>query len=186
MAVSLIKGQNTTLDARLSRLTVVLAWSPRAGVGDAFDLDAVCFMLDATNRTRGDSDFVFYNQLESPCGAVKHRGDDLSGDAGEKIDVDLAKIPNDVQKLVFAASIYDAETRRQNFGMTRDAYIAVVDSSTAAEIARFDLSEDAGTESVLVFGELYKYKGNWKFRALGESFAGGLTALANHFGVETN
>ncbi|MBQ6826441.1 MAG: TerD family protein, partial [Thermoguttaceae bacterium] len=119
-----------------------------------------------------------------PCGSVKHFGDDLVGVSGERIDVNLAKTPTDVQKIVFAVAIYEAEKRRQNFGMVRDASISLVDQRSGAEIARFDLSEDAGVESVLIFGELYRYQGDWKFRALGESFAGGLEALVRHYGLE--
>ncbi|MBQ2790258.1 MAG: TerD family protein [Thermoguttaceae bacterium] len=185
MTVSLVKGQNIPLAPQTTQVSVNLAWDPRVGVGADFDLDAVCFMLDATGKTRDDSDFVYYHQLSSLCGAVKHLGDDPSGDAGEKIQVNLARLSNDIQKLAFAVSIYDAEKRGQNFGMARNARIVLVDSQTERSIAGFDLSEDACLETALVFGELYRYNGGWKFRALGERFAGGLKAVVHHFGLET-
>jgi tellurium resistance protein TerD len=173
------------LTPEATHVSIALAWKPRAGVGADFDLDVVCFMLNAYEKTRNDSDFIFYHQLTSPCGAIKHLGDDPSGSTGEQINVDLAKVSPEIQKIVFAVSIYEAKQRDQNFGMTGSASVTLVDINARRRIASFDLSENACLADTVIFGELYRYNGAWKFRARGESFDGGLAAIAHHFGVET-
>ncbi|MBR2006106.1 MAG: TerD family protein [Thermoguttaceae bacterium] len=188
MAIKIQKGQNTQLDAGLTQIEVGLGWNPRVGAGEAFDLDASCFMLAANGRIRSDSDVIFYNQQESTCGSVKHSGDDRTGsqsDGGddESIRVNLPTIPSDVVKLVFVATIYDALKRGQNFGMVDDAYMRVVDGVANEELVRFELTEDACLEQSLIFGELYKRNGAWKFRALGQAFDGDLGALARQYGA---
>ncbi|MBR2006107.1 MAG: TerD family protein [Thermoguttaceae bacterium] len=186
MAISLSKGQNTQLDAGLTQIKVGLGWNPRVGAGEAFDLDASCFMLDAADSVRSEADFIFYNQLTSPCGSVQLMGDNRDGVGDgddETLVVDLSKVPSDVAKLVFVATIYEATKRGQNFGMVGDAYIRLVDQKTDEEIAKFELSEDACLERSLIFGELYKRNGAWKFRALGQGFDGEIGDVAKHYGV---
>lgn len=189
MSISLSKGGNVSLskeDPGIELISVGLGWDARASDGKDFDLDASCFMLNASGKVRSDQDFIFYNQLKSPCGAVEHTGDNLTG-AGEGddevINVDLSKVQSDVTKLAFVVTIHEADTRKQNFGMVQNAYIRIVDRKSNKEIARFDLSEDASTNTAMIFGEIYRYNQDWKFRAIGQGFDGGLAPLARNFGV---
>lgn len=190
MAVSLSKGGNVSLSKEapgLTKVLVGLGWDTRSTDGSDFDLDASIFMLGASAKVRGDLDFVFYNNLRSPDGAVEQTSDNRTG-AGEgddeAIKVDLPRVPADVQKLAVAVTIHDAETRRQNFGMVANAYIRVVNAETNKEIVRFDLSENASTETAMIFAELYRHNHEWKFRAVGQGFNGGLGPLARNFGVD--
>lgn len=115
-----------------------------------------------------------------------HNGDNRTGEGDgddETLSIDLSKVPADVAKVIFAVTIYEGATRNQNFGQVSDAYIRVVNDAGGSEIARFDLSEDGSTETAMVFGELYKNAGEWKFRAIGQGFAGGLGPLAASYGV---
>ena len=143
-------------------------------------------MLNDAGKVRGDSDFIFFNNLKSDNGAVEHTGDNRTGEGAgddETIKVNLASIPSDVSKVAVCAIIYDGQTRNQNFGQVSDAYIRIVNDNGNAEIARFDLSEDGSTETAMIFGELYRHNGDWKFRAVGQGFNGGLGPLAASFGV---
>ena len=189
MAVNLSKGGNVSLSKEAPGLTSVrvgLGWDARVTDGQAFDLDASVFLLTETGRVRSDADFIFYNNKEGGGGAVRHQGDNLTG-VGEGDDevvaVDLGNVPAEIQKLSFAVTIHDAEARRQNFGMVSNAFIRVVNAADGREIARYDLSEDASTEAAMVFGEVYRHSGEWKFKAVGQGFAGGLGSLAGSFGV---
>ena len=135
---------------------------------------------------RSDADFIFYNQLKSSDGSVEHTGDNLTGEGegdDEMIKVDLSRVPADIQKVSVAVTIHDAEARRQNFGMVTNAFIRVVNEANGSEITRYDLSEDASTETAMIFGELYRHGEEWKFKAIGQGFAGGLGPLARNFGV---
>lgn len=189
MAISLTKGGNVNLskDApTLTQMAVGLGWNPRATDGQAFDLDAIAFLLKDDGKVRSDSDFIFFNNLKSADGSVEHTGDNRTGDGDgddEIVKVDLTKIPADVTKVVFCAVIYDGQARNQNFGQVGDAYIRIVNSQGGSEVARYDLSEDGSTETAMIFGELYKHNGEWKFRAVGQGFAGGLGPLASSYGV---
>ncbi|MEI6043068.1 MAG: TerD family protein [Chloroflexota bacterium] len=189
MAVVLQKGGNVSLSKAapgLSKILVGLGWDTRATSGDSFDLDASVFLIAENGRVRSDDDFIFYNHLKSACGSVEHTGDNRTG-AGdgddEAIKVDLDKVPLDVSKLVFTVSIDQAEARRQNFGMVSSAYIHVVNAADNVELTKYDLSEDASTETSLIFGELYRHSGDWKFKAVGQGFNGGFAALVKNFGV---
>lgn len=189
MAISLVKGGNINLSKEapgLAKLTLGLGWTSRATAGADFDLDASAFLLTASGKVRSDDDFIFYQQKASKCGSVEHTGDNRTG-AGdgddEKINIDLSKIPADVEKVVFTVTIYDHATRNQNFGMVSDAYIRVLDQSNSSEIARYDLSEDASTVTAMIFGELYRNNGEWKFKAVGQGFSNGLGEMAKNFGV---
>lgn len=189
MAISLTKGGNVNLSKSapgLSHVVVGLGWDARATDGAGFDLDGSAFLLGASGKVRSDSDFIFYNNKKSACGSVEHAGDNTTG-AGdgddETVKVALDKVPADVQRIAFCVTIHEAEVRRQNFGMVSSAYIRVVNAVGGVEIARYDLSEDASTETAMTFGELYRHNGEWKFKAIGQGYAGGLGALASSLGV---
>lgn len=189
MGVSLSKGGNVSLSKEapgLKTIRVGLGWDTRATDGSAFDLDASGFVLAAGDKVRSDADFVFYNNANGADGAVVHQGDNLTGQGegdDEVVVVSLDKLPADVTKISFAVTIHDADTRKQNFGMVTNAFIRVVNEAGGAELARYDLSEDASTETAMIFGELYRSGEEWKFKAIGQGFAGGLGPLARNFGV---
>ncbi len=191
MGVSLAKGGNVSLSKAAPNLVQVmigLGWQARATTGADFDLDASALLCQGA-RVLGDDWFVFYNNLTSPDGSVEHTGDDLTGGSGgddETILVDLTKVPERVDRVVFTVSIYEAEARAQTFGQVRNAYIRVVNQADGAELARYDLSEDASTETAMIFGELYRYAGEWKFRAVGQGYASGLRGIALDFGVNVS
>ena len=189
MAISLQKGGNVNLSKEapgLTSLKVALGWDTRATDGAAFDLDGAVFLLNAAGKVRSDSDFIFYNNLKSADGSIVHSGDNTTG-AGdgddESVSLELANIPADVDKIVLAVTIHDAETRRQNFGMVGKAFIRCVNAAGGTEIARYDLSEDGSTEAAMIFGEVYRAGADWKFRAIGQGFKGGLGPLAKNYGV---
>lgn len=170
----------------LSAIDVGLGWDARVTDGTAFDLDASAFLLNEGGKVRSDADFIFYNNKTSADGSIVHQGDNLTGTGAgddEMIAVALAKIPADVQKVAFSATIHEAEARRQNFGQVGNAYIRVVNKADGKEIARYDLSEDYSTETAMIFGELYRHGSEWKFKAIGQGFTGGLSPLARNFGV---
>ncbi|WP_328913359.1 MULTISPECIES: TerD family protein [unclassified Streptomyces] len=191
MGVTLAKGGNVSLSKAAPNLTKVqigLGWSARSTTGADFDLDASA-LLCANGRVLGDEYFVFYNNLKSPEGSVEHTGDELVGGTGgddETILVDLAAVPERVDKIVFPVSIYEADSRAQTFGQVSGAYIRVVNQADDAELARYDLTEDASTETAMIFGELYRYGGEWKFRAVGQGYASGLRGIALDFGVNVS
>jgi tellurium resistance protein TerD len=189
MAISLQKGGNVNLSKEapgLSKLIVGLGWDVRNTDGAAFDLDGAVFMLNSSGKVRSDADFVFYNNLKSTDGSVVHSGDNRTG-AGEGDDetvtIDLAKVPADIDKIVLAVTIHEAEQRRQNFGQVSKAFIRCVNAAGNGEIARYDLSEDSSTEGAMIFGEVYRAGSEWKFRAVGQGFKGGLGPLAKNYGV---
>lgn len=189
MGISLNKGGNLSLsktDPTLKNVLVGLGWDARPTTGTDFDLDASAFMVKEDGKVRSDADFIFYNQLRSTCGSVEHTGDNKTG-AGEGDDealiVQLDKVPTDIQRIIFTVTIHDAEARKQNFGQVSNAFIRIVNKDNNNEVARFDLSEDASIETAMVFGEIYKHGGEWKFKAVGQGYAGGLAALARQYGI---
>jgi len=190
MAISLQKGGNVSLsktNPNLKNVLIGLGWDARSTSGDDFDLDASVFMVGANGKVRSDADFIFYNQLRSACGSVEHTGDNRTGDADgddEAVKVVLDKVPAVIERLVVAVTIHDAEARRQNFGMVTGAFIRLVNIDNDSEIVRFDLSEDASVETAMTFGEVYRHNGEWKFRAVGQGYAGGLHALATAHGIQ--
>ena len=173
MAISLNKGGNLSLsetDPSLNQVLIGLGWDARATDGADFDLDASAFLLAANDKVRGETDFIFYNQTRSPEGSVEHTGDNRTGEGDgddEAVKINLAKVPADVQKIAITVTIHDAESRGQNFGQVQNAFIRVVNDQTNVEIVRFDLNEDYSTETAMIFGELYRHNGEWKFRAVG-------------------
>lgn len=190
MAINLQKGQKVDLtkgNPRLSKLIVGLGWDTNKYDGGAdFDLDAAAFLLGDNGKVPSDSDFIFYSNLQHSSGAVVHTGDNLTGEGDgddEVIKVDLSKVPASISKIDFTVTIYDAESRGQNFGQVSNAYIRVVDETTGTELIRYDLGEDFSVETAVVVGEMYRNNGEWKFNAIGSGFFGGLAALCRNFGV---
>jgi tellurium resistance protein TerD len=189
MTVSLTKGGNVSLTKQAPGMTDVLVglgWDARTTTGEDFDLDASAIMLTPEGRVLSDQHFVFFNNTASPDGSVQHTGDNLTGEGDgddEAIHVDLRAVPAEVAKIVFPVTIYDGEARRQGFGQVRNAFIRIVDRSGGAEVARYDLTEDASTETAMLFGELYRNGEEWKFRAVGQGYSAGLAGIARDFGV---
>ena len=190
MAINLSKGGNINLSKTaptMNKVDLGLGWNPRATDGKAFDLDAVAFLTGEDGKVRLDGELIFFNQKVSPCGSVTHNGDNRTGDGDgddETISVDLSKVPQEVAKIVFAVTIHEGQQNGQNFGMVDKAYIRVINQdANAEELARFDLSEDGSIEVAMIFGELYRHSGEWKFKAVGQGFSGGLGALAASYGV---
>lgn len=184
--INLEKGQRISMDKGLTLVGVGLGWDPNEGTGYDFDLDASAFMLGESGRIPTDEYFVFYNNQKSPDGSVESTGDDLTGgnsDGGddETINVDLSKVDPKIQEIVFTATIYKAEERRQNFGQVRNSYIRIYDAKTNAEIARYDLDEDFSIETAVEFGRLYRRGDEWKFEAMGIGNNGGLQSLVNKY-----
>jgi tellurium resistance protein TerD len=189
VGVSLAKGGNVSLTKEAPGLTSVLVglgWDVRTTTGADYDLDASAIMLNATGKVISDQHFVFFNNLTSPDGTVEHTGDNLTGEGegdDEIIKVNLSAMSPEVERVVFPVSIYDADARRQSFGQVANAYIRVVNADNDAELTRFDLTEDASTETAMVFGELYRRAAEWKFRAVGQGYASGLRGIALDYGV---
>jgi tellurium resistance protein TerD len=189
VSVSLTKGGNVSLTKEAPGLTNVivgLGWDVRTTTGTDFDLDASAIVVGADGKAVSDKHFIFFNNLVSPDGTVEHTGDNLTGEGegdDEQVKVNLAGMAPEADKIVFMVSIYDAETRSQSFGQVRNAFIRVVNAADQKELARYDLSEDASTETAMVFGELYRNGADWKFRAVGQGYASGLSGIARDFGV---
>ncbi|MCX4747369.1 TerD family protein [Kitasatospora sp. NBC_01287] len=190
MPVSLTKGGNVSLTKEapgLTAVTVGLGWDARTTTGAEFDLDASAIVLDAAGKVLSNAHFVFFNNLRTPDGMVVHAGDNRSGDGegdDERIDVQLAGLGAEAQRIVFPVTIYDGLARAQSFGQVRNAYIRVLNAHGGTELARYDLSEDAATETAMIFGELYRSGDEWKFRAVGQGYASGLVGIAQDFGVD--
>lgn len=189
MPVSLTKGGNVSLSKEapgLKKINVGLGWDTRRTDGADFDLDAMVFLVDQGGKVRSDADFVFFNNKQSADGSVVHQGDNRTG-AGEGddelISMDLEKMAPDVQKIVVAVVIYDGQNRRQNFGQVEKAYARVLNGEGGAEIARFDLTEDGGTVTAMIFGEVYRHNSEWKFKAIEQGFDAGFEALVRSYGV---
>ena len=189
MPINLSKGQKVDLtkgNPGLKNIMVGLGWDVNAfDSGADFDLDAAAFMLGADGKCPTDKEFVFYGNLAHASGSVKHMGDNLTGEGDgddEQVQIDLSKVPANIEKIAFTVTIYDAETRHQNFGQVSNAFIRLVDESNNTELIRYDLGEDFST--AVVVGELYRNNGEWKFNAIGSGFQGGLAALCGHYGID--
>ncbi|WP_026878876.1 TerD family protein [Ignatzschineria larvae DSM 13226] len=192
MSVSLAKGGNVSLSKsapNMKNILVGLGWDVRETDGAEFDLDASVFLLTDSGKVRGDADFIFYNNLRSQDGSIEHTGDNRTGEGegdDESIKVNLDLIPAAISKLVFVVTIHDAQVRRQSFGQVQGAFIRLVNNDTNVEVARYDLSEDASTETAMLFGELYRHNGEWKFRAVGQGYAGGLASVCQQYGINAS
>lgn len=189
MAVSLSKGGNVSLSKEapgLKSITIGLGWDVRATDGADFDLDASIFILGENGKVRSDADFVFYNNTRSADGAVEHTGDNRTGEGegdDEQVKVSLDTVSADAKRLLVAVTIHEGEQRKQNFGQVQNAFMRIVNQDGDGEIARYDLSEDYSTETALIFGEVYRHNDEWKFKAVGQGYAGGLAALARDHGI---
>lgn len=189
MAISLQKGGNVSLSKQapgLKRVCFGLGWDVRKTDGSAFDLDASAFVLDGNGKVLSDQHFVFYNNTRDPSGAVTHKGDNRTGEGegdDEVIEIGLDSMEAGAAKVAFVVTIHDAEARKQNFGQVSNAYIRALNAEGGQEIARYDLSEDASIETAMIFGELYRHGEEWKFKAIGQGYAGGLAAVARDYGV---
>jgi tellurium resistance protein TerD len=191
LAINLTKGQRidlTKTNPGLKKVIIGLGWDTnRYHGGHDFDLDACAFLTDENSRVINDLDFVFYNNLSDPSGAVEHTGDNRTGYGDgddEQIRIDFRKVPSHVQRIAITVTIHEAEARKQNFGQVNNAFARVVDEETGREILRFDLGEDFSVETAVVICELYRHNGEWKFNAVGSGFAGGLAALCRNFGLQ--
>ena len=191
MPINLSKGQKVDLtkgNPGLKKIMIGLGWDVNAfDSGADFDLDASAFLVGANGKCPTEKEFIFYGNLIHPSEAVKHMGDNLTGEGegdDEQIEVDLTKIPANVVKIAFTVSIYDAEVRRQNFGQVSNAFIRIVDEVSGKELIHYDLGEDFSIETAVVVGEMYRHNGEWKFNAIGSGFHGGLAALCGHYGIE--
>ena len=190
MPINLSKGQKVSLtkdNPGLNNILVGLGWDVNAfDSGTSFDLDASVFIADASGKCPTEKEFIFYGNKEHVSGAVKHMGDNTTGEGegdDEQIHIELSKVPANLEKIAFTVTIYEAEQRHQNFGQVSNAYIRIIDEATGTELVRFDLGEDFSIETAVVVGELYKNNGEWKFNAIGSGFQGGLAALCGHYGI---
>lgn len=191
MPLNLSKGQKVSLtkgNPGLKKIMVGLGWDVNAyDSGYDFDLDASAFLLGANGKCPSEKEFIFYSNLEHASGSVKHMGDNLTGEGegdDEQIEVDLTLVPANIERIAITVTIYEADSRRQNFGQVSNSYCRIVDENTGAEIVRFDLGEDFSIETAVVVGELYKHGNEWKFNAIGSGFQGGLAALCAHYGID--
>ena len=191
MPINLKKGQKVDLtkgNPSLKNLMVGLGWDTNQyDDGADFDLDAAAFLLGENGKSPSEKEFVFYGNIKHNSDSVQHMGDNLTGEGDgddEQIQVDLSKVPANISKIAFTVTIYDAETRRQNFGQVSNAFIRIVDEATNQELIRYDLGEDFSIETAVVVGELYRHNGEWKFNAIGSGFQGGLASLCANYGIE--
>jgi len=192
MSISLAKGGNVSLskeDPGIKKIRIGLGWDERATTGANFDLDASAFLLDANDKVRNDKDFIFYNNLKSTDGSVVHQGDNLTGEGegdDEVVVVELDKVPADINKIAITVTIHDSHARGQNFGQVANAFARIVNDTSQKEVVRYDLTEDYSTEDAMIFAELYRHNGEWKFRAVGQGFSNGLAGLAGNYGLNVN
>jgi tellurium resistance protein TerD len=195
MGITLEKGGRISLSKEapgLSKIFIGLGWDERATDGADFDLDASVFLLNEAGKARSEEDFIFYNNLKGANGAVEHMGDNLTGGGegdDEVIKVDLHKLESDapdVVKMAVVCTIYESERRNQNFGQVSNAFIRIVNDDNNQEIVRFDLTEDYSMETAMVFGELYKKDGEWRFSAVGQGYSGGLAAACANYGLNAS
>lgn len=183
MAINLTKGQRINIG--LQKVGVGLGWDPNEASGQDYDLDASAFMLGSNGKLPTDSHFIFFNNKLSPDGAVEGADDDMTGGSSEgddeTITVDLGRVAQEIQEIVFTVSIYEYDVRKQNFGQVRNSFIRIYDLLTDDEIAKYELDEDFSTESAIEFGRLYRRDGAWKFEAIGRGYQGGLATLVNKY-----
>ncbi|MFZ3589691.1 TerD family protein [Bacillus sp. DJP31] len=191
MGIQLSKGQRidlTKTNPGLVKAIIGLGWDAfKYQGGHDFDLDASAFLVDANDRCTNDLDFVFYNNLAHPSGAVVHTGDNRTGEGDgddEQITVDFSKIPSTIHKIGIAVTIHEAKPRHQSFGQVSNAFVRLVDDATKKELLRFDLGEDFSIETAVVICELYRHGSDWKFSAVGSGFSGGLGDLCSNYGLQ--
>ncbi len=189
MAVSLTKGQKVDLtkgNPGLSKLLIGLGWDVnKYDGGSAFDLDTAAFLLSGAGKVSGDGDFVFYGNLKHASGSVEHMGDNLTGEGegdDEQILVDLGGIPAEYDRIVIVVNIYQAVQRKQHFGMIQNAFIRLVDQRNNSEMCKYSLTDNYSGMTAMIFGEIYRHNGEWKFSAVGQGTNDpGLGELANRY-----
>ena len=200
MGVNLQKGQKVNLKKSdgqaLSRIRIGLGWDPveqkKGGLfgsifgGSAPDIDCDASVIVCKGgRLSGKGDVVYFGNLKHSSGAIRHTGDNLTGEGDgddEQILVDLTAVPADYDKLVFVVNIYDCESRKQDFGMIANAFIRICDENTGEEFCRYNLSESYAGMTAMIFGEIYRYNGEWKFNAIGQGTKDkGLNELARRY-----
>ncbi len=192
MPVCLQKGQKVSLtktNPGLTHVIVGVGWDVNQfDTGGSFDLDSAAFMLTDSGKVSAQEDFLFYGNLKHPSGSVEHLGDNRTGEGegdDEQIRIDLSKVPANISKIAFTVTIYEADTRRQNFGQVNNSFVRIYNADTNEELIRYDLGEDFSIETAAVFGELYRNGDEWKFNAIGSGFQGGLAALCANYGIKT-
>lgn len=190
MSINLTKGQKVDLTKNnpgLKKIKVCLGWDTKKYDGGTdFDLDSSAFLLDSTGKSQNEKDFVFFNNLKHESGAVIHSGDNKTGlgeGDDEMITVEFDKVPANISKINFVITIFDADIRKQNFGMVSNSFARVVDADTNTELVRYDLGEDFSIETAVIACEVYRHDGGWKFSAIGSGYQGGLSALVKSFGL---
>ena len=172
--VSLSKGEAVSLSKKapgLKKLVIGLGWDVNASGGADFDLDASAFLLGANGKCAKSRDFVFYGNLEHESGAVKHLGDNLTGEGegdDEQIVIELSRVPAQYDRIVMVVNIYQCVQRKQDFGMIQNAFIRLVNAANNQELLKYDLSGDYQGRTAMIFGEVYRHNGEWKFGAIGE------------------
>lgn len=181
--INLEKGQRVNVD--LPKFTIGLGWDTNtSSTGSAFDLDASVFILGENKKLISDEHFVFYNNLQSPDGAVVHTGDNLDGEGDgddESIKIDLTSITSQVAEIVVVVTIHKADERKQNFGQVHNSFIRIFNTDTQEEILKYELEEDFSVETAVEFGRIYKKNGQWKFEAIGVGQKGGLQEYLNKY-----
>ena len=188
MSVKLSKGHriNLSKDApSLVKVGIGLGWDVNpTDTGVEFDLDASVFMLGDNGKIPEDEYFVFYNNLISPDSAVKHWGDNRTGEGDgddETIEVDLTNVNSSIEELLFVVTIHDAEKRRQNFGQVKNSFIRVYNLETQEEITKYELEEEFSRETAIEFGRLYKKNDEWRFQAVGTGYNAGLQTFVEKY-----
>jgi tellurium resistance protein TerD len=175
--IHLNKGHRACLEEEttsIKNIGVGLGWDTKDAItGQDFDLDLSVFMLDKNKKLPASKYFVFYNNLQSPEGSVKHTGDNIEGGGdkdNETISVNLPEIPENIEELIFVVTIHEARGKKQNFGQVRGSFIRIYDEKTEKEIIKYELEEDFSTEVAVEFGRLYRKDGHWKFHAVGNGY----------------
>jgi tellurium resistance protein TerD len=191
MAIQLSKGGNINLNKEsplLSNLRIGLGWDvSRFESNGSFDLDVSLFCLENDGKDKilkTEKDFVFYGNLENGNKSIIHHGDNRVGDTDgddETIDIQLNSVESRIEEISIIVSIYQANEKNQNFGMVSSAYIALYNIDTNETIARYDLSENFSTETSLQFGSLYRFQGEWKFKAVGAGYKAGLAEFIKEY-----
>ncbi|BBB91461.1 MAG TPA: TerD family protein [Methylomusa anaerophila] len=188
MSINLSKGERINLSKEapgLKKVGVGLGWDTNTtDTGVDFDLDASVFLVGANGKIPSEKYFVFYNNLTSPDGAVKHTGDNRTGQGDgddETILVDIPKLDGNIQDLIFVVTIHEATARKQNFGQVRNAFIRLYNEENGKEVAKYELNEDFSRETALEFGRLYKKDGEWRFQAVGQGYNTGLQGFVDKY-----
>jgi len=188
MSINLNKGGRFNLSKEvpnLKKIQMGLGWDVnRSDTGSQFDLDGSVFLVGSNGKTTLESNFVFYNNLQSSDGSVTHTGDNRTGDGSgddEQILVDLSRISADIKEIIFVVTIHEAHLNRQNFGQISNSFIRLVNQDSNQEILKYELDEDYSTETAIEFGKLYKRDNTWRFQAVGTGYNAGLQGFVDQY-----